>query len=202
MTTTMTNNNGSTTTTPVAETGCRLNDVAPALLKQWIDEGKAIVVDVREPDEFTAERIDGALSRPLSAFNPANLPAGQDKTIVLHCRSGKRSTEAAQRLFAAGRTDVHHLAGGLKAWIDAGLPVKKLDKAPISIMRQVQITAGSIVFLGTILGAFVSPWFLLLSGFIGAGLVFAGISGTCGLATMLSYMPWNKAFRGAKSCTT
>lgn len=202
MTTTMTTNNNSMNSTNSGSGECRLRDIAPSELKQWLDAGKAIVVDVREPDEYTAERIEGALSRPLSAFNPANLPAGDGKTVVLHCRSGKRSGEAAQRMFAAGRTEVCHLKGGLSAWVAAGLPVKKLARAPISIMRQVQITAGSLVFVGTVLGAFVSPWFLILSGFIGAGLVFAGISGTCGMATMLSYMPWNKAFRGAKSCST
>lgn len=179
-----------------------IREIAPAELKRWLDEGKAIVVDVRESDEFAAERIEGAMSRPLSTLNPASVPVGDEKTVVLHCRSGKRSQEAAQRLIAAGRSEVCHLKGGLKAWVDANLPVRKLDKAPISIMRQVQITAGSLVFIGTVLGAFVSPWFLLLSGFVGAGLVFAGLSGTCGMATMLSYMPWNKVYRGAKSCST
>lgn len=194
--------NGSTTSTVATGSPCHLRDVAPAELKQWLDAGTAIVVDVREPDEFAAERIEGALSRPLSSFDPAQLPADSGKTLVLHCRSGTRSSEAAQRLFAAGCDEVCQLKGGLKAWAAAGLPLKRLEKAPISIMRQVQIVAGSLVFLGTILGAFVSPWFLILSGFIGAGLMFAGISGTCGLAVMLAKMPWNKAFRGATSCST
>ena len=193
--------NTDTRDTPPTKTQT-LREVDPAELKQWLDAGETIVVDVREPDEFIAERIEGAISRPLSNLNPGSVPTSTEKTVVLHCRSGKRSAEAAQRLIAAGRTEVCHLKGGLKAWIDAGLPVKKLAKAPISIMRQVQITAGSMVFIGTVLGAFVSPWFLLLSGFVGAGLVFAGVSGTCGLATMLSYMPWNKAYRGATSCST
>lgn len=179
-----------------------IQEVEPAVLAQWLQEERAIVVDVRETDEFIAERIEGALNRPLSGFDAADMPWRSDKTIVLNCRSGNRSKDAAQRLVAAGCESVCHLDGGIQAWSKAGLPLKQLEKAPISIMRQVQITAGSIVFAGTLLGAFVSPWFLLISGFVGAGLVFAGLSGTCGMASLLSYMPWNKVYRGATSCET
>ncbi len=179
-----------------------IQEVEPAVLAQWLKDGRAIVVDVRETDEFIAERIEGALNRPLSGFNAADMPWRPNKTIVLNCRSGNRSKDAARQLVAAGCDSVCHLAGGIQAWGKAGLPLKRLEKAPISIMRQVQITAGSIVFVGTLLGAFVSPWFLLISGFVGAGLVFAGLSGTCGMASLLSHMPWNKAFRGATTCET
>ncbi|MCB9858320.1 MAG: rhodanese-like domain-containing protein [Phycisphaerales bacterium] len=192
----------SSTREPDQSAGPLIHEIEPADLKRRLDDRTAIVIDVRELDEFTAERIEGALSRPLSTFNPANIEYPDGQTVVLSCRSGNRSTEAAQRLIDAGREKVCHLKGGLKAWTAAGLPVKKLAKAPISIMRQVQITAGSMAFVGTILGAFVSPWFLVIPGFIGAGLVFAGLSGTCGMATMLSYMPWNKIYRGTSSCST
>ncbi|MCA9255381.1 MAG: rhodanese-like domain-containing protein, partial [Phycisphaerales bacterium] len=112
--TTSTLTNASSATNNGASANTPLRDIEPAELKRWLDEGKVIVVDVREPDEFAAERIEGALSRPLSSLNPANVPDNRDKTVVLHCRSGKRSTEAAQRLLAAGREEVCHLKGGLK----------------------------------------------------------------------------------------
>jgi rhodanese-related sulfurtransferase len=87
---------------------------------------------------------------------------------------------------------VRQLAGGILAWQQAGLPVEKDAKAPIDVMRQVQITAGSLVMLGVALGWFVSPWFFILSAFVGAGLAVAGITNTCGMAMMLSKMPWNR----------
>jgi rhodanese-related sulfurtransferase len=102
------------------------------------------------------------------------------------------SAQAAQKMFAAGFTKVFHLQGGLPTWKAAGYPTKVNKNAPISMFRQVQIVAGSLVFLGTILGAFVSPWFLILSGFVGAGLVFAGVTNTCAMAILLAKLPYNQ----------
>jgi rhodanese-related sulfurtransferase len=96
---------------------------------------------------------------------------------------------------AAGWPDVWQLKGGIEAWRKAGFPVVGNAKAPISIMRQVQIAAGSIVLVGVVLGMLVSPWMLGISAFVGAGLVFSGASGTCGMAAMLSLMPWNRVLR-------
>ncbi len=166
--------------------------VDPGTLKSWLDERSAVVVDVREADEHAAERIAGARPVPLSRFDPTAVPAGDGPRVVLCCRSGKRAAEAAGHLVRAGRSDVWLLEGGLEAWKAAGLPVEFGRGPHISILRQVQITAGGLVVAGTILGATVSPWFLLLSGGVGAGLMFAGISGTCGLASVLARMPWNR----------
>jgi hypothetical protein len=129
------------------------------------------------------------------------VPNGSAK-VVLHCKSGRRSADAAGRLVASGRPagGVYSLKGGIQGWRAAGMKVEEA-RVPISIMRQVQITAGTTVLVGSILAWLVSPWFLLLTGFFGAGLLFAGASGTCGMATMLAYMPWNKVFRGA-ACET
>ncbi|MFN9060031.1 MAG: rhodanese-like domain-containing protein, partial [Pseudanabaena sp.] len=115
-----------------------------------------------------------------------------DKQVVLYCRSGNRSHRAAEKLIDAGYAEVTHLKGGIKAWRSQGMPIKANKNAPISIMRQVQITAGSLVFFGTILSATVSPWFMLLTGFVGAGLMFAGISNTCAMANLLSMLPYNQ----------
>ena len=93
------------------------------------------------------------------------------------------------------------LEGGLDAWKSAGLPVVKDASQPLELQRQVQIAAGAMIVLGFVLGISVSPWFHLLSGFVGAGLMFAGISGFCGLARLLVRMPWNrKAMRASTVC--
>ena len=111
---------------------------------------------------------------------------------VLCCQSGARSSRALAQLEAAGLTNVAHLDGGLAAWKAAHLPVSVDMSQPISIMRQVQITAGSLVLIGAILAALVSPWFILLSGFVGAGLVFAGVTDTCMMALLLAKLPYNR----------
>lgn len=169
-----------------------LQEIDAATLRQWLNAEKVLLVDVRESGEYASERIRGAKLIPLSQFNPNRIEAIADKPIVLYCQSGNRSRKAGQRLLEAGVTPVIHLKGGLPAWKQAGYPVEADKNAPIPIMRQVQIVAGSLVFAGTVLGAFVSPWFLLLSGFVGAGLVFAGVSGTCALGSLLAKLPYNQ----------
>jgi rhodanese-related sulfurtransferase len=169
----------------------RVHEMSPLDAKTAMDRGEVVLIDVREPAEFSAERIPGAKLMPLSRFDPASLPSNGAR-VVVHCRSGNRSAKAAQKLLEAGANGAWHLAGGLLAWKSAGLPVEKDARTRIDVMRQVQITAGSLVLIGVALGWFVSPWFYLLSAFIGAGLLFAGVTNTCGMAMMLSKMPWNK----------
>jgi rhodanese-related sulfurtransferase len=173
-----------------------IQEVDAAVLQGWLDQGEAVLVDVREPGEHAAERIAGAALAPLSAFDPrAVLPVQDGRRLVLYCRSGNRSSQAGRRLRAAGCAEVYHLRGGLLAWREAGCPVEAragAGRVP-DLMRQVQMTAGSLVLLGTVLGALASPWFLLLSGGVGAGLVYAGATGTCGMAMLLARMPWNRA---------
>ena len=103
-----------------------------------------------------------------------------------------RTQANAARLLSKGFKDAYYLEGGLDAWKRAGLPVHANKKTPLELMRQVQITAGSLVLVGVLLGAFVHPAFFALSGAIGAGLVFAGASGWCGLAQVLRLAPWNR----------
>jgi rhodanese-related sulfurtransferase len=120
------------------------------------------------------------------------VPREQDKKLVLHCHTGKRSEQAGRRLLEAGYAEVYHLRGGLESWQAAGYDTERSARAPMALNRQVQITAGTLILLGTLLGAFVSPWFLFLSGFVGAGLVFAGLSNTCGMAILLAKLPYNQ----------
>jgi rhodanese-related sulfurtransferase len=156
--------------------------------KRLIDAG-ALLVDIQEPDEHARERVPSARNMPLSRLGA--LPADA-KAIVFHCRSGTRTSANAGRLAGAAGCEAYILEGGIEAWKKAGLPVA-IDRAqPIEIMRQVQITSGALALIGVLLGIWVAPVFLALSGFVGAGLMFAGISGWCGMAKLLGLMPWNR----------
>lgn len=168
---------------------CRIR---PAEAARLLAEGRAILVDVREPDERTRERIPGACPMPLSRLGTAPAFASEGRLVVLHCRSGSRTAANAARLAAAVKGSSAILDGGLEAWKAAGLPVEVDRRRPIEVMRQVQIAAGSLVLLGVVLGALTSPWFLLLSAFVGGGLVLAGVTGWCGMARLLALAPWNR----------
>ena len=170
----------------------QLQEINAVTLKKWLDNQEALLIDVREPGEFAAEHIPQAKLMPLSRFDPTNITQDSNQKIVLQCQSGNRSAKAAQKMFEFGFREVFHLQGGLPTWKAAGYPTQVNRNAPISMFRQVQIVAGSLVFLGTILGAFVSPWFLILSGFVGGGLVFAGITNTCAMAMLLAKLPYNQ----------
>jgi rhodanese-related sulfurtransferase len=159
-------------------------------LADQIAEQRVQVIDVREPMEYAGGHIAGSLNVPLSRITLADLPRGP---LVLVCHSGNRSAQALAQLQQQGHPQpLSDLEGGIPAWQQAGLPLRKLKNAPLPLMRQVQITAGSLVLLGLILGTWVAPAWILLSWFVGAGLVFAGVSGFCGMARLLAAMPWNR----------
>lgn len=161
-------------------------------LKSKLDAGEAVLIDVRETDEHAREHILGARLAPLSAIDAHDFDRDHGKAAVFHCRSGMRTQANAARLLARGFREAYYLEGGLEAWKAAGLPVHANRKAPLEIMRQVQIAAGSLVLVGAALGWFVHPAFFALSAFVGAGLTFAGLSGWCGMALLLKAMPWNR----------
>jgi rhodanese-related sulfurtransferase len=172
---------------------CQPEAIEAAILKQWLAQQAVTLVDVREPVEYAGEHLAGSILVPLSKFDPSQIP-NEGQKVVVYCQSGRRSTQAAQQLVASG-FEVENLVtlkGGLNAWKAEGYQTKVNKKAPLSLMRQVQIVAGSLVLTGTLLGAFVSPGFLVLSGFVGAGLMFAGITNTCGLALLLAKLPYNQ----------
>jgi len=154
----------------------------------------AVLIDIRERDEYARERIDGARHHAVSILDRDHPARPGDQVLIFHCRSGARTTQNASRIANGTPSDIetYILQGGIDAWKNAGLPVTIDRTAPIPVMRQVQIAAGSLVVLGAILGATVAPAFYLLSGFVGAGLVFAGTTGFCGMARVLEMMPWNR----------
>jgi rhodanese-related sulfurtransferase len=176
----------------------RVQEVDARTVKAWLDAGEAVLIDVREPDEHAREHIASATLVPLSRFDPGAIPDGGAK-VVLHCRHGRRSMDAATRLVNAGRPAVYSLTGGLEGWKAAGLEVRENRRVPISLMRQVQITIGILLLAGAAL-ATLSLGFLIVPAFIGAGQVFAGLSGTCGLAALLSLAPWNRLSKTGAAC--
>jgi rhodanese-related sulfurtransferase len=159
-------------------------------LADQLAEQRVRVIDVREPMEYASGHIAGSLNVPLARITEADLPSGP---LVLVCHSGNRSSQALSRLLQNGHPHpLADLEGGIPAWQQAGQPVHKLKNAPLPLMRQVQIAAGSLVLLGVILSQALAPGWIWLSGFVGAGLVFAGVSGFCGMARLLAVMPWNR----------
>jgi len=169
-----------------------LNPISPLDLKRKLDAGEAILIDVRETDEHAREHIVGARLAPLSAIDVHDFDRERDKAAVFHCRSGMRTQANAARLLGRGFREAYYLDGGIEAWKAAGLPTHTNRRAPLEIMRQVQIAAGVLILAGVLLGWFVSPFFYALSAFVGAGLTFAGATGWCGMALLLRAMPWNR----------
>ena len=162
--------------------------------RRRLDEGSAILVDIRTPDEFAREHILGARLVPLESLDTHDFDRDRaaGKAVIFQCQSGRRTAANAASLIAAGFRETFVLDGGLIGWRSAGLPTHLDRSSPIDIQRQVMIAAGSLVVLGVVLSALLSPWFVLLSAFVGGGLVFAGASGTCLMATLLMQMPWNR----------
>ena len=169
-----------------------LKTISPERAAELMRSG-AVLIDIREGDEHARERIPGAQHHALSRIDHNNPLHRGDEVLIFHCRSGMRTKGSAARLAAAApKCETYMLDGGIDAWKKAGLPVALDRSQPIDILRQMQITAGSLALLGVVLGTWVNPGFYALSAFIGAGLVFAGVSGICPMVRLLQRMPWNR----------
>ncbi len=153
------------------------------------------VIDVRTPVEYREVHCVYARNVPLSDLDPRAVMNGRngiaDKPLFVICRSGSRGKQACAKFLAAGFTNVINVEGGTLAWAECGLPVKR-GKQAISLERQVRIAAGSLTVLSAVLGYFLHPYFVGLAAFVGAGLVFAGVTDTCGMGLLLARMPWNR----------
>lgn len=149
-----------------------------------------LVIDVRTGAEHQATRISGVVNRPLDELDTFVTEFQRYQKIYVHCQSGNRSRKACEKLSALG---VHHhinVLGGIGSWQQAGLPTHT-SPGTLPIIQQVMIGAGALVLLGVLLSAFVHPGMLGLSALVGAGLLYAGISGQCFMAMLLAKMPWN-----------
>ena len=174
-----------------------MRTITPVELQRILDtQPGASVIDVRTPVEFAEVHVPQAASVPLDELNPQSLLAAgkvrKDQPIYLLCRSGQRAAKAADKFEREGFAKAIVVEGGTLAWIEAKLPVIHGRTRVISLERQVRIAAGAIVLTGALLAFFVHPGFIWLSGFVGAGLVFAGITDFCGMGLLLAKLPWNK----------
>ena len=152
----------------------------------------AIFIDVRSPVEYREVHAEGSRNIPLDSLNAEELiDSASGKPIYMICKSGQRGSKACRMIADAGYEDVINIEGGTDAWVNAGRRTVHSDKSVISLERQVRIAAGFLVFAGTLLTLLVHPWFIALPMFVGAGLVFAGISNFCGMGLLIARMPWN-----------
>ena len=174
-----------------------LQRLSPTDVQARLASGSAVLIDIREADEFARSHVAGAISQPLSRWEKEPISLDQHKDVIFTCRSGMRTAGACDKLAARVTGAAYILDGGLDHWMKAGLPVITNKDVPIDLMRQVQIAAGGLVLVGVALGFILSPRFFLLSGFVGAGLTFAGVTGFCGMARLLAHAPWNRGLRSA-----
>jgi rhodanese-related sulfurtransferase len=182
--------------------------ISPTMLADLRRKGGSVtLIDVRTPAEFGEVHVDCAHNIPLDRLDAKAVAAlGSVGPVYFVCKSGNRSHKACEKMLAAGLENVVSVEGGTAACEAAGVPVVRGRKV-MSLERQVRIAAGAMVAVGAALAAFgpVSPvnWQAIgagLAGFVGCGLVFAGITDTCGMAMLIARMPWNQvsgAGRGA-----
>lgn len=179
------------------------NTIKPQeLARHWKEGGQIEVIDVRTPVEFQEVHLEFARNVPLDQLDPKALMQVRNGSangpLYVVCKSGGRGQQACEKFVKAGFSNVINIEGGTTACVEAGLPVVRGKKA-ISLERQVRIAAGSLVLLGVGL-SFVHWAFIGVSAFVGAGLVFAGITDTCGMAMLLARMPWNQTRKESASC--
>jgi rhodanese-related sulfurtransferase len=169
--------------------------ISAAHLADLCKHGEAELIDVRTPAEYRELHIAAARNVPLDRLDPATFMQernrGRDTRLYVVCRAGNRGQQACEKFIAAGFTNVINVEGGTLACVECGLPVVRGKKA-ISLERQVRIAAGSFVLLGILLGWLVHPILFGMAAFVGAGLIFAGVTDTCGMGLLLARMPWNQ----------
>jgi rhodanese-related sulfurtransferase len=163
------------------------------------------LIDVRTPIEYEEVHARSARLVPLDRLDPKAVMAARrgpaEEPLFVICKSGGRSAKAVQKFQAAGFDNVISVAGGTSAWEKAGLPVARGESNVISLERQVRIAAGLLVIIGVALGYLLHPALFAMAGFVGAGLVFAGVTNTCGMGMMLARMPWNQGRCEGSSCS-
>lgn len=182
------------------------SSISPVKFAEILQQGQKIeLIDVRTPIEFREVHVDIARNVPLDQLDPAALMKSRNgssnEPLYIVCKSGSRGQQACDKFVKAGFSNVVNVEGGTTACVAAGLPVVRGKKA-VSLERQVRIAAGSLVLIGVALGSLVHPYFFGLSAFVGAGLVFAGITDTCGMGMILARMPWNQCATNNGTCQT
>ena len=174
-----------------------MKTITPAELHRLRSEkNPPFLLDVRTPVEHAHTHVSGVFLMPLDRLDAAELEKAEgcskDQPVYILCQSGRRATAAAEKLTRAGFHECIVVKGGTSAWIDAGLPINKGNGGGLPLERQIQIVIGIFVLSGVLLSQFVNPVFIWVSGFMGAGLIYAGLTGKCGMGVLLSKMPWNQ----------
>lgn len=179
--------------------------ITPATLSNVLKDGSFFeLLDVRTPPEYASAHVSGAKLLPLNDLNAKAFFSGhtQGTPIYVFCQTSARASKAIEQIERAGCGDCILVEGGMQAWIDAGLPVHRGARSVLPLMRQVQIVVGALAAAGSILALAVNSWFAVLPLLLGSGLLFAGITGTCGLALVLARMPWNRGRNNCSTCCT
>lgn len=171
------------------------DDTLRSLINNKEKSKQLVIIDIREPSEFASEHIAGSKNIPASKLEKIDWSTEKEKTVIVTCRMGHRTKVAEAILLHSGLEKIYCLSGGLEQWKSCGLPTESDKNAPLDIMRQVQIVTGSLILLSLLFAYVFSPNFLLLAGFVGAGLMMAGVTGFCGMARLLARMPWNKFYK-------
>lgn len=176
-----------------------MKTLSPKELYDLINNNEVVIVDVREPFEHRSCHIKGSILIPSSSFDETKIPKADGKKIVIHCKSGRRSSMVLSQM---KHKDIYNLEGGVDAWIAQGFDVEKSSKKCLTLDRQVQLTIGTILISSFLLTYFININFVFIALLIGCGLSFAGLTGFCGLAMILAKAPWNKIYedKNIKSC--
>jgi rhodanese-related sulfurtransferase len=178
--------------------------IQPLELQRLLAEGApAQLLDVRTPGEFAAAHVPGAKMIPLDGLNPEAFQrqrGSEEIPVFVLCQSGGRARKAIEKLERAGVQGCVLVEGGTQGWIDAGLPTERAPSTALPLMRQVQITVGLISATGAALALTANPLFAIIPLVMGCGLLFAGLTGMCGLASLLAKMPWNRAQSCGSCC--
>ena len=170
----------------------KIHSISVAEASDLLDRNEAILIDVREPAEHRSEKITNAQNIPLSHIDSDHVKGEKEQKVILHCKAGKRSQAACEKIISDLDFDIYNLDGGIDAWSVAGLDTEKGASAVLPLNQQVQLTIGLMIITGLLLFQFFTPYGLILPLMAGLGLVNAGLTGWCGLARLMSVMPWNR----------
>ena len=182
-----------------------MKTITPTDLNKLRESGTACaLLDVRTPAEHETIHVPGVHLVPVDDLDPEVLAGtsgfGKDTTIYILCHAGPRAERAALKMEARGFRDCVVVEGGTSAWAAAGLPVNQSNRQILPLNQQMQLVAGTMALAGAVLAYLVNPAWVLLSGFVGLGLIVAGATGFCPMVIMLAKMPWNQASKKANCC--
>lgn len=183
-----------------------MKTITPSDLNKLRESGaNCALLDVRTPAEYEKIHVPGVHLIPVDDLDPESLAAtngfAKDQTIYILCHAGPRAERAARKMEGKGFRDCVVVEGGTSAWAAAGLPVNQTDRQILPLNQQMQLVAGTMAITGTVLALVVNPAWVMLSGFVGLGLIVAGATGFCPMVTMLAKMPWNQSSKKTTCCS-